>query len=95
MDCVPFLSRQTPRRKNNGLVASQSNPTRSRSDNIKFWGQVTAIHASRLHLYFVYINSSADDADVHKYYVDNDVYDGYGNDDKCEDYDEYDVTNTF
>ncbi|KAH3890748.1 hypothetical protein DPMN_014836 [Dreissena polymorpha] len=56
---------------------------------MKFWGQVTAIHASRLHLYFVYINSAADDADVNKYYVDNDVYDGYGNDDKCEDYGEY------
>jgi hypothetical protein len=27
---------------------------------------------------------------MNKYYVDNDVYDDFGNDDKCEDYDEYD-----
>ncbi|KAH3807884.1 hypothetical protein DPMN_136232 [Dreissena polymorpha] len=59
-------------------VASQSDPTRSKFDNINLIGGVTAIHASRLHLHFVYINNVADDADVNKYYVDNDVYDGYG-----------------
>ncbi|KAH3755271.1 hypothetical protein DPMN_189962 [Dreissena polymorpha] len=71
-------------------VARQSDPTMSRSNNINLLGGNTAIHASRFNFYFVYINNAADDADLNKHYVDNDVYDGYGNDDKCNDYDEYD-----
>ena len=45
----------------------------------------TAIHTSRFNFYFIHINNAADDADEYTDYVDNDVPDGYGNDDKCED----------
>ncbi|KAH3730551.1 hypothetical protein DPMN_056541 [Dreissena polymorpha] len=41
-------------------------------------GGNSAIHVSRLHLYFVYINNADYDVDVNQHYVDNDVYDGYG-----------------